>query len=88
MNSTYEAVNLKQVFNLLMRMLASITTVAIASGALFSIGFYVIPVFADKAPQIFAEETVNNQILPSQQNTMLEHLNQADPAKKKQHAKN
>ena len=71
-----------------MKMLASVTTVAIASGALFLIGFHVIPVFADKAPQIFAEKKANSQILLSQQGTKSALQNQADLAKKKQHTKN
>ena len=62
---------------------ASVTTVAVASGALFLIGFHVIPVFADKAPQIFVEESANNQRLVSQQETSPVLPNQSDLAEKK-----
>ena len=62
---------------------ASVTTVAVASGALFLIGFHVIPVFADKAPQIFVEESADNQRLVSQQEISPVLPNQSDLAEKK-----
>lgn len=83
MNSTHQAVNLKQIFSLFMKMVASITTIAVASGALFLVGFHVIPVFADKAPQIFVEENTNSQILLSQQSNKPEILNQSESSEKK-----
>lgn len=83
MNSTHQAVNLKQIFSLFMKMVASITTIAVASGALFLVGFHVIPVFADKAPQIFVEEKTNSQMLLSQQSNRPEILNQSESSEKK-----
>lgn len=83
MNSTHQAVNLKQIFSLFMKMIASITTIAVASGALFLVGFHVIPVFADKAPQIFVEENTNSQMLLSQQSNRPEILNQSESSEKK-----
>lgn len=83
MNSTHQAVSLKQIFSLLMGIAASVTTVAVASGALFLIGFHVIPVFADKAPQIFVEESADNQRLVSHQEISPVLPNQSDLAEKK-----
>lgn len=70
-HSNIQGFNLKQTFNLLIQMLASITTVAIASAVLFWVGFHVIPVFADKAPQIFSEQEVQSQLLLSKQEDIL-----------------
>ena len=66
-NSDLKASNQKQNFNIFVDTIKSITTIAVASGALFLIGFHVIPVFADKAPQIFSEDNANSQIVFNQE---------------------
>ena len=75
--------DLKQLFSLLMRMIVSISTVAAASAALFWVGFHVIPVFADKAPQIFSEQEVQSQILLSQPEGILIPTKQPQTVEKK-----
>ncbi len=39
-------------FNLLFKIVAHIATIGFAGGALFLLGFYVIPVFAEKVPHV------------------------------------
>lgn len=43
---------------LFVRAVAYVVTLGFASVALFFVGFHVIPVFADKVPQVFAESVV------------------------------
>ena len=60
---TTHRLNINQSFRFLMRTLASILTLGAASAALFLLGFHVIPVFADKAPQMFSEQVSSAQLL-------------------------
>jgi hypothetical protein len=82
-HSNSPSLGLKQIFNILMRMLASVATIAAASAALFWVGFHVIPVFADKAPQIFIEQEVPGQLLLTQQTKPSIPTSQFQAAEKK-----
>jgi len=45
-------VSLRQKFQLLFSVIAHLVTISCASGALFLLGFYVIPVFAENIPHV------------------------------------
>lgn len=44
--------SLRKKFNLLIKIVAHVATIGFASAVLFLLGFYVIPVFAEKIPQV------------------------------------
>ncbi|PWQ98531.1 hypothetical protein [Leucothrix arctica] len=44
--------SLRKKFNLLIKIVAHVATIGFASAALFLLGFYVIPVFAEKIPHV------------------------------------
>lgn len=82
-HSNTQSFSLKETFNLLTQILASVATVAIASAALFWLGFNVIPVFADKAPQMFVEQEAQRQLLLSKQEGALVPVATPQAAEKK-----
>lgn len=55
--------NKNQNFGLFINTLTSIVTLGAASTILFFLGFYVIPVFADKAPHMFSVQASPTELL-------------------------
>ncbi|PID47613.1 MAG: hypothetical protein CSB47_00380 [Proteobacteria bacterium] len=50
---------------------ASVLTITVLSVSLYFVGFYVIPVFAEKTPQLFANQHVRADLITDGKKTWL-----------------